>query len=164
MILAEKGCQGVFMNKKIFEGLCKIIVEIADCEQENFANFTTILASFGTKGYETFKQNLARQILHNIRLHHAQSDESINWKFLAIYLELNTANNQIYENYTFYKDILWQSVIDELKSKNTWQDRIRNVIVKEMKHVNVKFHFWLEVRSTNWQHTFLMEQDKLIVL
>lgn len=77
-ILAEKGRQGVFKNKKIFEGLCKIMVEIADREQrnkgnqnlkypENFANFTTILASFGTRGYEMFKQNLAGQTLRNIR-------------------------------------------------------------------------------------------------
>lgn len=77
VILAEKGRQGVFKNKKIFEGLCKIMAEIADREQrnkgnqnlkypENFANFT-ILASLGTRGYEIFKQNLAGQILRNIR-------------------------------------------------------------------------------------------------
>ena len=77
-ILAEKGRQGVFKNKKVFEGLCKIMLEIADREQknkgnqnlkysENFANFTTILASFGTRGYEIFKQNLAGQMLRNIK-------------------------------------------------------------------------------------------------
>ncbi|POG61943.1 hypothetical protein GLOIN_2v1786003 [Rhizophagus irregularis DAOM 181602=DAOM 197198] len=33
-----------------------------------------------------------------------------------------------------------------------------------MKRVDVKFHFWLEVGSTNWQYTSLMGQDKLIVL
>lgn len=76
--LAEKGRQGVFKNKSIFEGLCKIMLEIADREQrkkgnqnlrysENFATFTTILASFGTRGYEMFKQNLAGRTLRNIR-------------------------------------------------------------------------------------------------
>ncbi|RGB27122.1 hypothetical protein C1646_769540 [Rhizophagus diaphanus] len=84
-ILAEKGCQGVFKNKKNFKELCKIMVEIVDCEQrnkgnqnlENFANFITILASFETRGYEMFKQNLTGQTLRNIRLHHVQSDKSI---------------------------------------------------------------------------------------
>ena len=33
-----------------------------------------------------------------------------------------------------------------------------------MKCIDVKFHFWLEVGSTNWQYTSLMEQDKLIIL
>ncbi|UZO29709.1 uncharacterized protein OCT59_023169 [Rhizophagus irregularis] len=117
---------------------------------------------------------------------------SSDWKFLAICLGLNAANNQIRENYTFYKghvrpaifdmiplqnwvpdelhimlritDVLWRLVIDELKSRNTWGDRARNVIVEEMKRVDVKFHFWLEVGSTNWQYTSLMGQDKLIVL
>ncbi|CAB4472833.1 unnamed protein product [Rhizophagus irregularis] len=87
-ILAEKGRQGVFKNKKVFEGLCKVMLEIANREQnnkgnqnlqytENFANFTTILASLGTRGYKLFKQNLAGRTLRNIRLHHAQSDDAI---------------------------------------------------------------------------------------
>ncbi|GBC20966.2 hypothetical protein GLOIN_2v1787768 [Rhizophagus irregularis DAOM 181602=DAOM 197198] len=87
-ILAEKGRQGVFKNKKVFEGLCKVMLEIANREQnnkgnqnlqytENFANFTTILALLGTRGYELFKQNLAGRTLRNIRLHHAQSDDAI---------------------------------------------------------------------------------------
>ena len=76
--LAEKGRQGIFKNKTVFEGLCKVMLEIADREQknkgnqnlrytENFANFTTILASLGTKGYEMFKRNLAGYTLRNIR-------------------------------------------------------------------------------------------------
>src|ERR1051326_1515589 len=59
-ILAEKGRQGVFKNKKVFEGLCKVMLEIADREQKNkgnqnlqytvnFANFTTILSSLGMR-------------------------------------------------------------------------------------------------------------------
>ena len=76
--LAEKRRQGAFKNKTVFEGLCKIMLNIADREQknkrnqnlkysENFANFTTILASFRARGYEMFRQNLARQTLRNIR-------------------------------------------------------------------------------------------------
>jgi hypothetical protein len=61
-------------------------------------------------------------------------------------------------------DVLWRLVLDELKSRNTWGDRTRNVIVEEMKYIDVKFHFWLKVVSTNWQYTSLMGQDKLIVL
>ncbi|GBB90344.1 hypothetical protein RclHR1_17280002 [Rhizophagus clarus] len=85
---SEKGHQGIFKNKKVFEGLCKIMVKIAGRKErnkgnqnlkysENFTNFTIILASFGTREYEIFKQNLAGQMLRNIRLHHAQSGESI---------------------------------------------------------------------------------------
>src|SRR5688572_30279448 len=33
-----------------------------------------------------------------------------------------------------------------------------------MERINVKFIFWQEIGTTNWQHTSLMEQDKLIVL
>jgi len=54
------------------------MLEIADHKQknkgnqnlwytENFTNFTTILASLGTRGYELFKQNLAGRTLRNIR-------------------------------------------------------------------------------------------------
>jgi hypothetical protein len=76
--LAEKGRQGVFKNKKVFEGFCKVMLELVNREQknkgnqnlqytENFANFTTILASLGTRGYKLFKQNLAGHTLRNIR-------------------------------------------------------------------------------------------------
>jgi len=64
--LAEKGRQGVFKNKTVFEELCKIMLDKADREQknkgnqnlqysENFANFTIILASLGARGYEMFR-------------------------------------------------------------------------------------------------------------
>ncbi len=54
------------------------MLEIANYEQKNkenqnlqylddFANFTTILASFEIRGYEMFKQNLAGHTLCNIR-------------------------------------------------------------------------------------------------
>src|SRR5687767_3737632 len=50
------------------------------------------------------------------------------------------------------------------RSRNTWGDKARDVIIEEMKRIGVKFHFWLEVGSTNWQYTSLMGQDKLTVL
>ncbi|GES79267.1 hypothetical protein GLOIN_2v1792490 [Rhizophagus clarus] len=114
-----------------------------------------------------------------------QGDFSYEWT-------INKTMDQVRENYTFYKghiqpaifdmiplqnwipdelhimlritDVLWRLVIDELKSRNTWGDRARNVIIEEMKRIDVKFHFWLEVGSTSWQYTSLMGQDKLIVL
>ena len=32
-------------------------------------------------------------------------------------------------------------VLDELRSRNTWEDKARDVIIEEMKHIGVKFHF-----------------------
>ena len=51
------------------------------------------------------------------------------------------------------------SLANELRSRNTWGDRARDVIVEEMKRIDVKFYFWLEVGSTNWQYTSLMGED-----
>ncbi|PKC62344.1 hypothetical protein RhiirA1_397698 [Rhizophagus irregularis] len=114
-----------------------------------------------------------------------QGDFSYEWT-------ISKTMDQIREDYTFYKghirpaifdmiplkhwvpdelhimlritDVLWRLVLDELRSRNTWGERARNVIIEEMKRIDVKFHFWLEVGSTNWQYTSLMGQDKLIVL
>ncbi|EXX71393.1 hypothetical protein RirG_078850 [Rhizophagus irregularis DAOM 197198w] len=61
-------------------------------------------------------------------------------------------------------DVLWRLVLDEIRSRNTWGDKARNVIIEEMERIGVKFHFRLEVGSTNWQFTSLMGQDKLTVL
>ncbi|CAB4426978.1 unnamed protein product [Rhizophagus irregularis] len=61
-------------------------------------------------------------------------------------------------------DVLWRLVLDEIRSRNTWEDKARNVIIEEIERIGVKFHFWLEVKSTNWQFTSLMGQDKLTVL
>ncbi|PKC74381.1 hypothetical protein RhiirA1_450057 [Rhizophagus irregularis] len=42
-------------------------------------------------------------------------------------------------------DILWRLVFDELRSRNTWKEKARNVIIEEMKRIDVKFYFWLEL-------------------
>ncbi|UZO18751.1 uncharacterized protein OCT59_010063 [Rhizophagus irregularis] len=44
------------------------------------------------------------------------------------------------------------------------KDKARAVIVEEIRYINVKFHFWLEINSTNWQYTSLTGQDKLAIL
>ncbi|RHZ85686.1 hypothetical protein Glove_62g41 [Diversispora epigaea] len=114
-----------------------------------------------------------------------QGDLSLEWK-------INKTINNIHQNYKYYRghiclaifdmiplqnwvpdelhimlritDVLWRLVIDELKSKNTWGNKARDVIIEEMKRINVRFHFWLEVGSSTWQYTSLMGQDKLTVL
>jgi hypothetical protein len=114
-----------------------------------------------------------------------QGDFSYEWT-------ISKTMDQICEDYTFYRghirpaifdmiplqnwvpdelhvmlritDVLWRLILDELKSRNTWGDKARNVIIEEMKCINVKFHFWLEVGSINWQYTALMGRDKLSVL
>ncbi|RHZ67232.1 hypothetical protein Glove_302g9 [Diversispora epigaea] len=103
-----------------------------------------------------------------------QGDLSLEWK-------INTTINNIHQNYKCYRghicpaifdmiplqnwvpdelhimlritDVLWQLVIDELKSRNTWGNKARNVIIEEMK-----------LGSSTWQYTSLMGQDKLTVL
>ncbi|RHZ52245.1 hypothetical protein Glove_463g63 [Diversispora epigaea] len=114
-----------------------------------------------------------------------QGDLSLKWK-------INKTINNIHQNYKCYRgyirpaifdmiplqnwvpnelhimlritNVLWRLVIDELKSRNTWGNKARDVIIEEMKRINVRFHFWLEVESSAWQYTSLMGQDKLTVL
>ncbi|RIA97372.1 hypothetical protein C1645_814263 [Glomus cerebriforme] len=72
------------------------MLEIADHKQknkrnqnlqytENFANFTTILASLETREYEMFKQNLAIRIFHNIRF-----ADSLNYNGPVVVITDNT--------------------------------------------------------------------------
>ncbi|CAG8795336.1 10774_t:CDS:2, partial [Gigaspora margarita] len=67
---AKMSRNGSFKNKKIFEGLCHKMVQIADCEQHNkglqnfkysdqFSNFLVIFASLSPQTYNIFQQNLA---------------------------------------------------------------------------------------------------------
>ena len=75
---AEMGRNGSFKNKKVFEGLCNVMVQIADREQhkkglqnfkysEQFSDFLVILASFSPQTYNVFQQNLAGRTIQNIR-------------------------------------------------------------------------------------------------
>ncbi|GET54092.1 hypothetical protein GLOIN_2v1788906 [Rhizophagus irregularis DAOM 181602=DAOM 197198] len=106
---------------------------------------------------------------------------SSDWKFLVICLGMNAANSHIQpllfdmiplqswvpdELHMMLRitDVLWRLVLDEIRSRNTWGDKARNVIIEEMERIGVKFYFRLEVGSTNWQFTSLMGQDKLTVL
>ncbi|CAG8795430.1 9311_t:CDS:2, partial [Gigaspora rosea] len=67
---AEMGRNGGFSNRKVFEGLCNIMVQITDREQRNkglqnlkysdqFSDFIVILASLSPQAYNVFRQNLA---------------------------------------------------------------------------------------------------------
>ncbi|CAG8855540.1 27273_t:CDS:2, partial [Gigaspora margarita] len=81
---AEMGSNGSFNNKKVFEGLCNIMVQIADREQhkkglqnlkysDQFSDFMVILASLSPRAYNIFRQNLAGRAIQNIRLHRIHS-------------------------------------------------------------------------------------------
>lgn len=61
-------------------------------------------------------------------------------------------------------DVLWMLVLSEIRARGNWSDRAMNIIVAEMKRINVKFCFWKEQGSTAWQYTSLMGKDKLKVL
>ncbi|CAG8851503.1 27555_t:CDS:2, partial [Gigaspora margarita] len=74
---AEMGKAGSFKNKKIFEELCHVMVQIADREQhkkelqnlkysDQFSDFLVILASFSPRAYNIFQQNLAGHTIQNI--------------------------------------------------------------------------------------------------
>ncbi|CAG8785689.1 15901_t:CDS:2 [Cetraspora pellucida] len=81
---AEIGQRGGFNNKKVFEGLCQIMVQIADREQykkrfqnlkysDQFSDFLVILASLSPRAYNIFRQNFAGRTIQNIRLHYTYS-------------------------------------------------------------------------------------------
>ncbi|CAG8470542.1 8794_t:CDS:2 [Dentiscutata erythropus] len=81
---AEMVKNSSFSNRKVFKGLCNIMVQIEDQEQCNkglqnlkysdqFSDFIVILASLSPQAYNVFRQNLARHAIQNIRLHHACS-------------------------------------------------------------------------------------------
>jgi hypothetical protein len=41
-------------------------------------------------------------------------------------------------------DILWSLVLSKIRARGNWSDRARDVIIAEMKRINVKFCFWKE--------------------
>ncbi|RIB08006.1 hypothetical protein C2G38_2212765 [Gigaspora rosea] len=61
-------------------------------------------------------------------------------------------------------DHLWELVIQEIKSENRYDDRIRTIINLEMKRISVKFYFWQNYDTQNWSYTPLMGGDKEKVL
>jgi hypothetical protein len=62
-------------------------------------------------------------------------------------------------------DRLWELVLQEIKNEELFNDITRNIIVKEMEKLKVRFEFW-KIRDTtdNWSYTSLMGDDKLRVL
>ena len=61
-------------------------------------------------------------------------------------------------------DHLWELVLQEVKNEGLFNDITRNVIVKEMANLKIRFEFW-KVRDTdNWCYTSLMGNDKLCIL
>ncbi|RIB17717.1 hypothetical protein C2G38_2186582 [Gigaspora rosea] len=61
-------------------------------------------------------------------------------------------------------DRMWSLVIQELKSENRYDDNIRAIIHSEMQRISVKFHFWQDHDTQNWNNTPLMGDDKETVL
>jgi len=61
-------------------------------------------------------------------------------------------------------DRLWNLVLHEIKETGYFNDIAREIIVKEMNKIKVRFQFWQEKESQTWNHTSLMGEDKLKVL
>ncbi|CAG8822102.1 41742_t:CDS:2, partial [Gigaspora margarita] len=51
-------------------------------------------------------------------------------------------------------------VVQELKSENRYDNNIRTIISSEMQKISVKFHFWQDYDTQNWNNTPLMGDDK----
>ncbi|GBC38066.2 hypothetical protein GLOIN_2v1488672 [Rhizophagus irregularis DAOM 181602=DAOM 197198] len=61
-------------------------------------------------------------------------------------------------------DRLWELVLQEIKNEGLFNDISRNIIIKEMEKLKIRFEFW-KIRGTeNWDYTSLMGDDKLRVL
>ena len=61
-------------------------------------------------------------------------------------------------------DRLWELVLQEIKNEGLFNDITRNIIIKEMGNLKIRFEFW-KIRDTdNWSYTSLMGNDKLCVL
>src|SRR5204862_461805 len=61
-------------------------------------------------------------------------------------------------------DHLWELVLQEIKNEGLFNDITRNIIIKEMEKLKIRFEFW-KIRDTdNWNYTSLMGDDKLRVL
>ena len=59
---------------------------------------------------------------------------------------------------------LWNLLLHEITETGYFNDIAREIIVKEMNRIKVKFHFWQEKECQSWSFTSLMGQDKLKVL
>ncbi|GBC15230.2 hypothetical protein GLOIN_2v1763508 [Rhizophagus irregularis DAOM 181602=DAOM 197198] len=141
---------------------CSILDDIDNLYQPE--NHYTIVLYPGVKKYETLN-NILKSLamkLRKLKEEGFKDNQNIkwkvelyfssDWKFLAMCLGLNAANS--------ITDILWRLVFDKLRSRNTWKEKARNVIIEEMKRIDVKFYFWLEVESINclWDKFYLLHK------
>jgi hypothetical protein len=60
-------------------------------------------------------------------------------------------------------DRMWALIIQELKSKNQFNDHTRAKIIAEMRRISVQFHFWQDQGTQNWVYTSLMGINLLFV-
>nr|CAG8521639.1 7262_t:CDS:2 [Entrophospora candida] len=56
-------------------------------------------------------------------------------------------------------DRMWALVIQELKSKNQFNDHTQAKIIAEMHRISVWFHFWQDQGTRNWVYTSLMVKE-----
>jgi len=61
-------------------------------------------------------------------------------------------------------DRLWELVLQEIKNEGLFNDITRNIIIKEMENLKIRFEFWKIRDTNNWNYTSLMGDDKLRVL
>ena len=61
-------------------------------------------------------------------------------------------------------DRLWELVLQEIKNEGLFNDITRNIIIKEMENLKIRFEFWNIHGTNNWNYTSLMGDDKLCVL
>lgn len=61
-------------------------------------------------------------------------------------------------------DRLWELALQEIKNEDLFNDITRNIIIKEMKKLKIRFEFWKIRDNGLWDYTSLMGDDKLRVL
>ncbi|CAG8644502.1 1814_t:CDS:2, partial [Diversispora eburnea] len=92
-------------------------------------NHYTILLYPGIEKYEILYNTLEQitlelRMLKDKGLKDNQGINSANSKHFCPWCEISKEQ----------QDVLWRLVIDELKSRNTWDDQARNIIIDEIKH------------------------------
>jgi hypothetical protein len=76
--LAEKGIQGAFDKKPVFEGLCNVMLQAVIRKEKNiskqnlkyteeFKNFLVILGTYSPRVLDLFRQNLEGLTIQSIR-------------------------------------------------------------------------------------------------
>ncbi|RGB23318.1 hypothetical protein C1646_748237 [Rhizophagus diaphanus] len=149
-------------------------------------HFTTVLYP-GNENYDPLKNamDLFLKELHELKDYDDRGDLETRW-------EISKTMEQLNNNYKVYKghqkmplfnmipldhwlidelhimlritDRLWKLVLDELREIHLFDDLSRNVIVKEMCRIKVKFQFWKDKETGIWSHSSLMGEDKMKVL